>query len=54
MQKTYGEKGREASFFSRSPGGLRPRWREGARGAVLEHRGEARSAEVRAPSSRPQ
>ncbi len=49
MQKTFGEKGREASFFSRSPGGLRPRWREGARGAVLEHPSEARSAEVRAP-----
>ena len=32
-------------------GGLGPRarWREGARGAVLEHPSEARSAEVRAP-----
>jgi hypothetical protein len=31
------------------PGGSGARWREGARGAVLEHRSEARSAEVRAP-----
>jgi len=32
-----------------APGGSWSRWREGARGAVLEHRSEARSAEVRAP-----
>ncbi len=41
MQKKFGEKGREASPFSRSsPRWSRPRWREGARGAVLEHRSE--------------
>ncbi len=32
-----------------APGRSRSRWREGARGAALEHRSEARSAEVRAP-----
>ena len=35
-------------------GGRRPRWREGARIAVLERLGEARCSEVRAPSSRSQ
>jgi len=50
VQKKFGEKGCEASFFSRRrPRRSRARWREGARGAVLEHRSEARSAEVRAP-----
>ena len=49
VQKKFGEKGCQASFFSRPPGRSRSRWREGARGAVLEHRSEARSAEVRAP-----